>query len=70
MHNVSARPRFLAPSALLTSRHGTSEDFEVTRRKMISLYSHRLRCLGSIVVSLLATLLLGIVHRGSVVVSC
>ena len=69
MHNVSARHRFLASNALLNSRHGTSDDFEVTRRKMISLYSHRLRCLGSIVLSLLATLLLGIVLRGSVVVS-
>jgi hypothetical protein len=52
------------PTDLHTVQHQVVNGCSLTAQNMIGLYSNRFGCLGSIVVSVLATLLLALLLRG------
>jgi hypothetical protein len=57
------------PTDLHTLQHQVAHGCSLAAQNMIGLYSNRLGCLGSIVVSVLATLLLALLLRGCGIVA-
>lgn len=57
------------PTDLHTVQHHGADGWPFAAQHMIGLYSNRLGCLGSIVVSVVATLLLALLLRGCGVVA-